>query len=122
MKQTNIPDDTRTSKFLSRVLRHAPQDFGLNLEPGGWVSVDALIKSTRIDRETLERIVANSDKQRYSFNETGDKIRANQGHSVEVDLQLEPIVPPELLYHGTASRTVPVIMESGLKRMARSHM
>jgi putative RNA 2'-phosphotransferase len=118
----DMTDDIRTSKFLSRILRHSPEKFGLTLEPGGWVPVTDLLKATGIDRSTLERVVANNDKKRYSFNEAGDKIRANQGHSVEVDLQLEPVTPPALLFHGTASRTVPLIMESGLKRMARSHV
>ena len=121
-QHTNTHDDTRTSKFLSRVLRHSPEEFGLTLEPGGWVAVDLLIKNTRIDRTTLERIVANSDKQRYSFNEAGDKIRANQGHSVEVDLQLEPATPPEFLFHGTADRNVSAILAGGLQRRSRHHV
>jgi putative RNA 2'-phosphotransferase len=115
-------DDTKTSKFLAKVLRHSPEKYGLTLEPGGWVPINDLLKKTGIDRTTLERVVANNDKKRYGFNETGDKIRANQGHSVEVDLQLEPMIPPDVLFHGTAERTVPLIMQSGIQRMNRSHV
>src|SRR5580658_371047 len=85
----NNNNDTRTSKFLSKILRHSPEKYGLTLEPGGWVPVDDLLTKTGLDRTTLERVVAENDKQRYSFNEAGDKIRANQGHSIEVDLQLQ---------------------------------
>jgi putative RNA 2'-phosphotransferase len=117
-----MTDDIRTSKLLSKVLRHSPEKHGLTLEPGGWVGVRDLLKATGISLTTLERVVANNDKQRFSFNETGNKIRANQGHSVEVDLQLEPVTPPEFLFHGTTERTVPLIMESGIQRMRRSHV
>jgi putative RNA 2'-phosphotransferase len=120
-------DRVRLSKFLSRILRHAPEDLGLTLEPGGWVSIDALLAATpsagvRITVEQLREIVATSDKQRFAFDEAGTRIRANQGHSVEVDLQLTPAEPPAELYHGTADHNVEAILRDGLRRMARHHV
>jgi putative RNA 2'-phosphotransferase len=117
----------RISKFMSRILRHAPEDLGLTLEPGGWVPVaDLLAGAARvgfpITREQLDEVVADSDKQRFAFDETGERIRANQGHSTSVDLQLEPVVPPDRLYHGTARDTVTTILANGLKRMSRHHV
>src|ERR1700712_429484 len=117
----------RISKFLSKHLRHEPEALGLELEDGGWVSVDDLLvgcgrKGMRLTRAQLEEVVARNSKQRFSFDETGTRIRANQGHSVEVDLQLEPTDPPERLYHGTGHRTADVIAESGLQKMARHHV
>lgn len=93
----------RVSKFLSKVLRHAAHEYGLELQPGGWVNVEELIQvlmknGFRIDWEELEEVVANNDKQRFSFDESGKRIRANQGHSMEVDLQLMPTIPPETLF------------------------
>src|SRR4051794_26618161 len=99
------------SKFLSRVLRHAPEDIGLSLEGGGWVAVDALLAGAarageKLTPEDLAEVVRSSDKQRFAFDETGTRIRANQGHSVEVALQLEPVEPPAELFHGTAERNL----------------
>lgn len=115
------------SKFLSLHLRHAPLELGLTLEPGGWVPVDALLdgatrKGFSITREELDRVVAESDKQRFAFDETGTRIRANQGHSVQVDLQLPPSEPPAELYHGTGSASVESILATGLARRARHHV
>ena len=123
----NDKQRVRISKFLSLHLRHEPEGLGLELEPGGWVAVDALLagaarKGVRISREELEEVVAKCDKQRFAFDETGTKIRANQGHSAEVDLQLEPTAPPELLYHGTAERNEVDILRDGLQKMARHHV
>jgi putative RNA 2'-phosphotransferase len=117
----------RVSKFLSRILRHAPEAVGLTLEAGGWVLVtDLLTSATRagmsITREELAEIVRSSDKQRFAFDDAGTKIRANQGHSVEVDLQLEPADPPAELYHGTAERNLTAILRDGLLKMARHHV
>lgn len=122
------PHDVRLSKYLSRLLRHQPQDAHLTLEPGGWVDVATLIANAKtynnmsITRQALEDVVANNDKKRFSFNETGDKIRANQGHSVEIDLQLEPQTPPDTLYHGTADRNVTSILSEGIRKEARHHV
>ena len=96
----------RISKFLSKHLRHEPGAIGLQLRPGGWVKVDALLAACAnrfpLTREELEEVVMRNSKQRFSFDPTGTLIRANQGHSVEIDLQLEPRSPPDILYHGTS--------------------
>lgn len=117
----------RVSKFLSRHLRHAPEDIGLTLEEGGWVGVDDLLAGCsragmKVSREELHLVVANSDKKRFAFDESGARIRANQGHSVEVDLQLTAVTPPDVLYHGTAERNRDPIMQTGLLKMKRHHV
>lgn len=123
----NHEQQKRISKCLSLHLRHEPETLGLTLEPGGWVKVDDLIKGFsnvhfKITREELETVVQENDKQRFSFDETGTKIRANQGHSTEVDLLLESQTPPDVLYHGTATDVLEQILQNGLKRMARHHV
>src|SRR4051812_21231324 len=117
----------RTSRFLSKHLRHDPGGIGLTLEPGGWVPVDAVLEGCRkaghpVTRNDLAEIVAGSDKQRFALDETGTLIRANQGHSVDVDLQLDPVEPPAVLYHGTGSTAVAVILRDGLRKMRRHHV
>src|SRR3954467_3253405 len=117
----------RTSKFLSLILRHEPQKIGLKLAEGGWVDVGELLAAvnrngTRLTLEQLQHIVATSDKKRFAFSEDGQQIRANQGHSVEVDLQYAPEQPPELLYHGTATRFLESIRAAGLQKMERHHV
>ncbi len=117
----------RISKFLSKHLRHEPESLGLTLAPGGWVPVDALIEGSRkvgfhFTREELDIVVAQNDKKRFSFDETGIRIRANQGHSVDVDLQLKPVTPPDVLYHGTAERFLAGILKEGLRKMSRHHV
>lgn len=117
----------RVSKFLSKHLRHEPEALGLTLEPGGWVSIEALLSAceTRrfpISRGELLEVVRDNSKQRFAIDEAADRIRANQGHSVEVDLQLEPAVPPDVLYHGTGARSTEVIEREGLKKMSRHHV
>src|SRR4051794_9677970 len=96
----------RISKYLSYHLRHHPEELGLTLEPGGWAPVDALLQASAargfaISRDELEDVVAENDKQRFALSQDGTRIRANQGHSVEVHLELEPLAPPAILYHGT---------------------
>ena len=118
---------TRVSKFLSRHLRHDPAGIGLTLEAGGWVPVDALLDGCRraghpLSRDELAEVVAGSDKQRFAFDETRTRIRANQGHSVEVDLQLDPVEPPAVLFHGTGDGTVRAILRDGLRKMRRHHV
>jgi putative RNA 2'-phosphotransferase len=120
-------DLTRLSKFLSLILRHEPGKFGVVLDSAGWTEVGALLDACRarghaIDRATLDDVVATSDKKRFAFDETGTRIRASQGHSVEVELGYEPAAPPALLYHGTATRFVAAIRAEGLKKMARHHV
>src|SRR5262245_11718528 len=106
------------SKFLSRHLRHAPADLGLELQPGGWVEVADLLAGCAtagmpLTLDELEEVVSTNDKQRFAFDATGTRIRANQGHSVEVDLQLEPATPPDSLYHGTSQDNVTVVLRDG---------
>ncbi len=115
------------SKFLSKHLRHAPEELGLTLQPGGWVEVDALLAASArvgfaIAYDELIECVETNDKKRFSFDETGDLIRANQGHSVEVDLQLEEQRPPDVLYHGTVERFLVSIMDGGLNKGKRHHV
>lgn len=115
------------SKFLSLVLRHDPARIGLRLDDAGWADVDALLSAaakagTVIDRATLDRVVAENDKQRFAFSADGTRIRASQGHSLGVDLGLPPQTPPEVLYHGTATRFVDSIRAGGLHSARRTHV
>ena len=117
----------KRSKYLARHLRHQPEALGLTLDPGGWVAVDALLATMRrhgveLSRAELEEIVARNNKQRFSFDETGTRIRANQGHSIPVDLQLAPATPPDALYHGTSKATIGPILREGLQKMRRQHV
>ena len=115
----------RTSKYLSRHLRHQPERLGLELEPGGWVRVDALLAAcaahgVALSRAELEEVVASNDKRRFAFDGDGARIRASQGHSVAVDLGYAAQTPPPVLFHGTAERNVPAIEAEGL-RPGRRH-
>jgi putative RNA 2'-phosphotransferase len=117
----------KVSKYLSKHLRHQPERLGLTLEEGGWVRVDDLLAACarhgmRVSLAELTEVVAKNDKQRFSFSEDRARIRANQGHSVEVDLQLEALVPPDLLYHGTGAKSVELILRDGLLKMNRHHV
>ncbi len=117
----------RVSRFLSKHLRHSPEAIGLTLSPGGWVSVDALLAAAArhgcpITRDELGEVIATSDKQRFALDEAGARVRANQGHSVEVDLELEPATPPDELYHGTAEYVLASILKGGLLKMRRHHV
>ncbi|MFD6493907.1 RNA 2'-phosphotransferase [Streptomyces sp. NPDC059944] len=118
-------DDRRTvkvSKYLSKHLRHQPERIGLTLGEGGWVEIDALITAAaahgfRFTREELDHVVTHNDKRRFAID--GARIRASQGHSVEVDLGLPEATPPAYLYHGTVARTLDAIRAEGLKPMKR---
>ncbi len=115
------------SKYLSKYLRHRPEELGLELGPGGWVPVNALLEASArrgfsISREELDEVVARNDKKRFAFDRTGAMIRAQQGHSVQVDLGLEPMEPPPVLYHGTPERNLPKILRDGLRKMSRHHV
>lgn len=117
----------KISKYLSRHLRHDPDGLGLILAPGGWVGVDDLLAACAhcrfgLSRAELEEVVAQNSKQRFSFDPDGTRIRANQGHSVEVDLQLLPAAPPDTLYHGTGHQTADIIGRAGLDKMRRHHV
>lgn len=120
MKQTSI--------FLSLILRHQPQVIGIELDPHGWADVCELIAGVNasgkytLDMQKLEEIVRTDNKQRYSFNEDKTKIRANQGHSVRVDVELKEAQPPEILYHGTGEKSVAAILCEGLKPRSRLYV
>ena len=128
--ETGGTEDARlvkVSKYLSKHLRHDPEGLGLTLAPGGWVGVaDLLAACARrrfsLSRAELEEVVARNSKQRFSFDPGGTMIRANQGHSVAVDLQLSPAVPPTVLYHGTGHQTAAIVERAGLDRMRRHHV
>jgi len=116
-----------TSKFLSFVLRHQPEEIGLELDDAGWASVEELLDACKragraLTLEELQHIVDTSDKKRFAFSEDGLYIRANQGHSVQIELGYEPRKPPSLLYHGTATRFLESIRKEGLKRGSRHHV
>lgn len=121
MKKTEI----RLSKFLSRILRHRPQALGLTLDGEGWADIDELISAANehgrsLTRQDIERVVATNDKQRFTIE--GSRIRANQGHSIPVDLGLQPVVPPHILYHGTADKYLSNIRQQGLRKRKRQHV
>jgi putative RNA 2'-phosphotransferase len=117
-------DDKRLSKFLSLVLRHEPQAAGLTLDAQGWVEIEDLANATLkrfgAGRNDIERVVRESDKQRFIIE--GSRIRANQGHSVEVDLGLKPTLPPAELWHGTPSAHLESILAGGLDKRSRQHV
>lgn len=118
---------TRISKMLSLVLRHQPGTIGLVLDPHGWADTAELIEKMNrhgypLTESLLQQVVATNDKQRFSFNGDKTRIRAAQGHSLEVDLQLEAAVPPPFLYHGTGRRAVDSILASGLQKQKRQHV
>lgn len=118
----------KTSKFLSYILRHKPEDIGLVLDNEGWVAIDLLIikaneHGQELTRKLIEQVVATSDKKRFTLSENGQNIRAAQGHSsAMVAIQYEQHTPPEYLYHGTATRFLESIKEIGLKPGSRHHV
>ena len=125
MEQSN--SDVKLGRFLSLVLRHDPHAAGITLDEHGWADVNELLAGVnrtgrRIDMDTLERIVRENNKRRYSFNEDHTRIRANQGHSIQVDVELREETPPQYLYHGTASRFLPSIQKEGIRKMSRQHV
>lgn len=118
---------TKHSRFLSLVLRHEPEAAGVSLDEAGWVEVALLLDGCArvgraITRPELEEIVATNDKKRFAFSEDGLRIRANQGHSIEVELGYQPQVPPEQLFHGTATRFLGSIYAQGLQKGERHHV
>jgi len=125
------PDSNRKRKHLNQVgrfiikaLRHKPEELGITLDEQGWVEIDVLLDALRnkgheITREELKYLVTTSDKQRFAVDELGEKIRANQGHSIDVDLGYESQAPPEYLYHGTNEESIEDILETGVQKMKR---
>jgi putative RNA 2'-phosphotransferase len=116
-----------TSKFLSLVLRHRPDVIGLSLDEHGWADVDELLDAAKrlgkhLTRELIYRVVRENDKRRFAINNDQTKIRADQGHSVDVDLGLQPVQPPEVLYHGTVWRFLASIMQTGIHSGSRQQV
>jgi putative RNA 2'-phosphotransferase len=121
------PELVRLSKFLSFVLRHHPERIGLQLDGGGWADVDELVAKAAeagvpLTRARLEQVVEQNEKRRFAPSDDRRRIRASQGHSIPVDLELAPIPPPELLYHGTARPFVDAIRRDGLTARGRRHV
>jgi putative RNA 2'-phosphotransferase len=118
---------THISKFLSLVLRHQPETIGIQLDQNGWADVKDLIEKAndngiKFDREALNHIVAINAKKRFAFNKTLDKIRASQGHSIEIELGYNNQKPPEILYHGTDEKSFQSIIDTGLEKRSRQHV
>jgi putative RNA 2'-phosphotransferase len=118
---------TRFSKFISLVLRHQPTKYGLTLDDHGWAKIDDLITIANrvgvpLTNEVIQQVVAQNEKQRFAVTPDGKTIRARQGHSIAVDLELHPLEPPGRLYHGTAERFVPSIRAQGLLPGSRQHV
>lgn len=109
---------TASGRLIALILRHKPETIGIKLDEHGWADVDELLNGVNrthsLTREQLEEIVRTDNKQRFSFNEDKTKLRANQGHSVSVDVELQETEPPEFLYHGTGEKSVASIMKTGL--------
>jgi putative RNA 2'-phosphotransferase len=118
----------KISRFLSFVLRHSPETIRLSMDKNGWVTINELIenankyKNIGLNHDLIKTIVETNDKQRYILSDDGKRIRANQGHSITVDLELESKIPPGILYHGTATRFLDSIMKDGLKPMTRQYV
>lgn len=119
----------KISKFISLILRHNPGAAGIKLDDHGWADVEELIQGVNkagkaLDMDMLKEIVCTNDKKRFSFNENGTKIRANQGHSIPVDLELKATLPPDILYHGTATRFLGSILnlKEGLRAGSRLYV
>ena len=120
--------NNKTSKFIALILRHKPETIGITLDEHGWANVQELIDGInatgkhQLNMELLEEIVRLDEKQRYSFNEDRSLIRANQGHSIPVDVDLRETLPPKVLYHGTGEKYVPSIDEQGLFPKSRLYV
>jgi putative RNA 2'-phosphotransferase len=119
-----MKNDKDISRFLSLVLRHEPEKIGITLDPHGWVSIETLLAALPfpLDRARLDGLIRDNDKQRFAISSDGTKIRANQGHSVSVDLGLATSDPPEFLYHGTVEKFLPSILAQGLVKGDRHHV
>lgn len=118
---------TKISKFLSLILRHKPETIDLKLDENGWADVNELLEKSAqngnaFSRQELQAVVETNDKKRFTFDDSGEKIRASQGHSVIVEIGFEEKIPPETLYHGTAEKAVESILQNGLRKMQRHHV
>ena len=128
MRSGRAGSKTKTSRFISMILRHKPETIGITLDEHGWADVQELIDGINhsgghsLDMELLEEIVRTDEKQRYSFNEDHTLIRANQGHSIPVDVELEKRTPPDILWHGTGEKYVDSIDVQGLIPKSRLYV
>lgn len=127
MNNKNNEKYKRYSKFLSFVLRHKPEEIGIQLDENGWVEISELIEKAKSKGriytiELIRSIVESNDKKRFAISEDGERIRANQGHSVKVDLDLQEMNPPKALLHGTAHKNLESIMKNGLDKRERHHV
>ena len=128
MRNRRADSKTKTSRFISMILRHKPETIGITLDEHGWADVQELIDGINhsgghsLDMELLEEIVRTDEKQRYSFNEDHTLIRANQGHSIPVDVELEKRTPPDILWHGTGEKYVDSIDVQGLIPKSRLYV
>ncbi len=119
--------DIQLSKFLSLILRHKPEALDITLDPNGWADVQEILekmnnRGLKVDLDRIEHVVANNNKKRFILTEDRQRIRANQGHSVAIDMEFESIQPPDLLFHGTATRFLDSILEKGLLKGNRQHV
>lgn len=112
----------KLSRFLSLILRHKPEVIGATIDKKGWINVNDILTGMHIDKDTLDKIVDTDSKGRYEYNDSGDKIRAVQGHSLDVDVDLEEKEPPEVLYHGTAAKYMISIENIGLIPQSRKYV
>ncbi len=117
----------KLSKFLSLILRHRPEVIGIELTAQGWASIEELLNKMADNGKSytlkdIQEVVTNNDKKRFKISEDGKYIRANQGHSIKVDLGLTPQIPPEVLYHGTAQKYLDSIFQNGLQKRKRAHV
>ena len=126
--ERSISSLTQTSKFVSLILRHKPETIGIKLDEHGWADVKELINGVNssgayhLDIDLLKEIVRTDEKQRYSFNADCTLIRANQGHSIPVDVELQEAIPPDILYHGTGEKYAASIEEQGLLPKSRLYV
>lgn len=123
----NEKETTNISKFLSLILRHKPEVIGIELDENGWTDIATLIEKSnangvQLDKTILQYIVDTNPKKRFAINETMDRIRANQGHSIEIELGYPNQSPPEILYHGTGQKSVQSILETGIEKRDRHHV
>ena len=127
-KNDEMNDHPQISKFLSYILRHQPESIGITLDSDGWVEIDLLLAQAQkhghsISRQELQETVDNNSKKRFTVSEDGRRIRAAQGHSTaQVSMNLAPQTPPDVLYHGTATRFLDSIMRQGLQAGSRHHV
>lgn len=123
----NEIEKKKISKFLSLILRHQPETIGLKLDENGWADVEELRAKSAQKRiyftpEELDEVVETNNKKRFAFNEDKTQIRASQGHSINIDLSLEGVQPPDFLYHGTAEANISSILEKGIEKRTRQHV